>query len=89
MRYNPSTDKARKIEDIAAEGAAAIKPKTFKVLTYCNLWQLYQEGLNVGCPENVRYGNFLQIGVAMEVAQAMGNTAEYHRRRSELLTGLY
>jgi hypothetical protein len=89
MRYNPATDKARSIDAIAAECAAAIKPEPLKPTTFCSLLQNYLQSLEVGCPESVHYYNFLEVSAAMEVSQAMGNLAEYRRQRSMLLAGLY
>jgi hypothetical protein len=89
MRYNPATDKARSIDAIAAECAAAIKPEPLKPTTFCSLLQNYLQSLEVGCPESVHYHNFLEVSAAMEVSQAMGNLAEYRRQRAMLLAGLY
>lgn len=90
MRYNPATDNARTIDQIAAECKAAI---TAPVATEapgridCDLLNAYTKGLSSYHPRH--FYAHLEAVVAMNVAEAMGNFSEYRRLRAAVIDGLY
>ncbi|MGA1624886.1 MAG: hypothetical protein ACO4AJ_04545 [Prochlorothrix sp.] len=93
MRYNPASDKARDIDAIAAECRAATaeparpqpEPAPAKPTTNTHLLNVYTESLQRGNRVSRHFYEFLQLTVAMDVAEAMGNKAERRRLGAMLI----
>jgi hypothetical protein len=89
MRYNPTTDQARNIDEIAAECKSAIQGPTPRATGKSDfeLLHLYTRGLKNHHPRH--FYAWLQAQTAMHVAEAMGNFSEYRRLRASIIAGLY
>ena len=86
MRYNPQTDNARAIEEIADECRTAIQRQERIRRDDFELLHLYTASLGNRHPRS--FYRYLEMVTAMHVAEAMGDFPEYRRLRSCLLTGL-
>ena len=92
MRYNPATDNARDIDAIAAECRAATlaqpQPREHRT-TNASLLAAYSNSLRAGGSVSRHFYEFLQLVTAMDVAEAMGNSAERRRLQAQLLAGRF
>lgn len=89
MRYNPTTDQARGIDEIAAECKAAITGIPTEAIgrTDCDLLHSYTACLKSRHPR--QFFAHLEAMAALRVAEAMGNFAEMRRLRACVISGLY
>ena len=89
MRYNPATDQARSIDEIAAECKAAIQGPAPVVSgkADCELLHLYSKGLKNRHPRH--FFAYLEVVTSMRIAEAMNDFSEYRRLRACLIAGLY